>query len=113
MKKSSKAGLPVNPKPVPEGEVGTGTQGSWIELLNTEGAEVADSALRCCIVAEVLLIQAVSVAGIEWCLGRLEQAKDTNGDMESVLDIVLRRNGPAVQFPAGPQEPNQDAQGGK
>jgi hypothetical protein len=63
--------------------------GPWVDLLKTEGPDAANSALATCITAEILLIQAVEVAGIDWCLARLHQAQDAHGKLDSCLDIVL------------------------
>lgn len=42
-----------------------------------------------CIHAEAFLIHAVSVAGIDWCIGRLQQAKKQKFQLERIIDLVL------------------------
>jgi hypothetical protein len=62
---------------------------SWKEI-HKEDPDAAVESLKGAIQAEVLLMIAANIGGVDWCIGRLQQVKAADGGIESILDIMLR-----------------------
>jgi hypothetical protein len=73
--------------------------GGWVEALrNSSSEEATVGALQSAVRAEIMLMHAVSEAGLDWCIERLEQVRQ-DSEIPTILDIVM-----GVQDHGGPSD---------
>lgn len=62
---------------------------TWTEMLKSEGDQRTTQLLIGCMDAEVFLIHAVELVGIDWCIDRLREVKKNRGKVPRMIETVM------------------------
>ena len=66
---------------------------TWVEAGKEHGHEAVADEIMVCVRAEQLLLIAVEMVDLDWCIDILQRIKDSGGESRSMLDIILGVSG--------------------